>query len=304
MSLKIINVKQSDKYNTKVYAHLCEDRPVASVLIIHGMAEYSGRYERFINFLNEHSIDCYIYDQRGHGKDMTVSQLGHSPSKSGYNIFIKDALTVASRIRKIKRSESFVLFGHSFGSLVARNVACADNGFSAVIISSTQYNPPLTAAVMCAFSRLLCLIKGRHNIAYDVNNMIFGTKDYVSFEGRTAFDWISSDHVEVSRYMNDPYCGYVCDYGFYHDLSVVSRKANSRKVIAKGDKNMKILFIGGEKDPVGSFGKAHKKIKGIYKRLGYANARFKLYPDCRHELLNEKNRDAVMKDILDYIVKA
>lgn len=304
MPLKTIKVIQPDKYTTKVLAYLCEGRPCASVMIIHGMAEYSGRYERFIEFLNANSVDCYIYDQRGHGRDLTVSQLGHSPAKNGYDIFIKDAINVAARIRKIKRTESFVLFGHSFGSLVARNVACADNGFSAVIISSTQYNPPLTAAVMCAFSGLLCLIKGRRKIAYDVNNMIFGTKDYTCFEGRTAFDWISSDHTEVSRYMGDPYCGYVCDYGFYHDLSVVSRRANKKSVIARGDRDMKILFIGGDKDPVGSFGKAHKKIKGIYKRLGYANARFKLYPDCRHELLNDKKRDIVMKDILEYIQKA
>ena len=38
-----------------------------------------------------------------------------------------------------------------------------------------------------------------------------------------------------------------------------------------------------------------------YKKLGITDVTLKLYPDMRHEILNEKDRDVVYNDILAWI---
>ena len=44
-----------------------EGKPRGVVQINHGLAEHSGRYERFCDFLADHGFDSYVHDHRGHG---------------------------------------------------------------------------------------------------------------------------------------------------------------------------------------------------------------------------------------------
>ena len=64
-------------------------------------------------------------------------------------------------------------------------------------------------------------------------------------------------------------------------------------------KETKIFLIAGDKDPVGDSGKDVTNLYRLYVKHG-KNARIKLYPDARHELVNETNRKEVYEDVLNF----
>ena len=80
------------------------------------------------------------------------------------------------------------------------------------------------------------------------------------------------------------------------------RSATSKKSASRVNKDMPILFISGDKDPVGDFGKGVKAAEELYKNAGVKTVEMKLYKDARHELTNELCRQEVFNDVLSFIV--
>ena len=66
-------------------------------------------------------------------------------------------------------------------------------------------------------------------------------------------------------------------------------------------KDLPLLIISGSMDPVGGQGKGVTKLKNMYDKVGIKDVTMKLYPDARHEILNEINRDEVMNDIGNWL---
>ena len=64
--------------------------------------------------------------------------------------------------------------------------------------------------------------------------------------------------------------------------------------------DLQILMISGDKDPVGEYGKGVTEVYKTLRKTGHTNTLLKLYPEARHELLNELNRDEVTADILHW----
>ncbi|MQK95325.1 serine aminopeptidase domain-containing protein, partial [Escherichia coli] len=120
---------------------------------------------------------------------------------------------------------------------------------------------------------------------------------------RTAFDWLTRSNPVVGAYIHDPYCGFTCTASFYHDLLKLAQNASAKKQIKLTKKELPLYIISGEKDPVGGYGKEIQKFIGTLKKLGFSNVTSKLYPECRHEILNELNNEEVYNDIQTWISK-
>ena len=82
-------------------------------------------------------------------------------------------------------------------------------------------------------------------------------------------------------------------------LSIIGRRSN----IAKMNKDLPVFFISGDKDPVGGNGVQVAKVYSMFVRAGMHDVFYKFYSDCRHELLNEKNKDEVYRDVLNWLFK-
>lgn len=303
MDANYISIKQRDGYTTKLTCFQTSKKPKASVLILHGMAEHQKRYDPFINYLLEQEFDIYIYDHRGHGTDKKLSELGYFASDKGYQLVIDDALTVSEYIEKNNRSKRFFLIGHSMGSLIARNVIQVYDKYSGVILSGTAYPSKLLSASGFLFISLIKKMKGPKHVSPFIHNMLFVNKKYTRLSDRTAYDWLTRSHPVVGAYMHDPYCGFTCTTSFYQDLIKLTSYASKTKLIRRTKKELPLFIISGENDPVGGYAKEVKKYANTLKKLGFQNVTLKLYPDCRHELLNELNKDAVYSDIHTWIMK-
>ncbi len=119
-------------------------------------------------------------------------------------------------------------------------------------------------------------------------------------EGATGFEWLSRDQVKVARYANDPLCGFVLRTGSLCDLLAGSREARSNKNIANIPATLPIYIFSGSADPV------HNKERDLLRlvdryRMHIDKVIYKLYPDGRHEMLNEINCEAVINDVLRWL---
>lgn len=298
-----ISIKQKDGYTTKLTQYICPQAPTASILILHGMAEHPKRYHSFAEYLVNQGYDVFCYTHRGHGTDKKLSDLGFFGPEKGYQLVVKDAITVSEYIEQHNRCGKFFLIGHSMGSLISRNVVQSYDKYSGVVLSGTA-NPPYPLTLSGLFlSSLISRFKGPKHVSPFLDNLLFGGKKYTSLSTRTSFDWLTRSNPIVGAYINDPYCGFTCTASFYHDMIKLTQHATEKKLICLSKKELPLYILSGEKDPVGGYGKEVQKYVSTLKKCGFTNVSFKLYPDCRHEILNELNNEEVYSDIRQWIDK-
>lgn len=299
--INYISIKQNDGYITKLTHYVCSKKPKASILILHGSAEHQKRYIAYAEFLVSQSFDVYCYDHRGHGTDKKLSELGFISSNNGYQLVIEDAINISKYIKDNNRCDKLYLFGHSMGSLISRNILHTYDKYDGVIICGTAYPAwfPLKAGLLLSY--IIKKFKGeRYHSAY-IKKLIYESRKYTSLSSRTAFDWLSRSNTVVGAYIHDPYCGFNCTASFYFDLLKLTSTACNKKMMKLTRQNIPLLIISGDKDPVGGYGKDVTKYINALKKCSFSNITSKLYPDCRHELLNEINNKDVYSDIVHWI---
>ncbi len=298
-----IQLKQKDGYITKLTHYVCNTKPKASILILHGMAEHQKRYQNFANYLLDRGFDIYTYDHRGHGTDTKLSNLGYIASEGGYQLLVSDVITISIYVEQNNRCSKLFLFAHSMGSIIARNVIQTHDHYHGVILSGTNFPQRPSIMFGLILTHIISKLKGPKHKSPFINNILFGSKKYISLSTRTAFDWLTRSNPVVGAYIHDPYCGFTCTASFYHDLLKLNQVATTKKLIQVTKKELPIYIISGEKDPVGGYGKEIQRLLTVLKKAGFINLSSKLYPDCRHEILNELNHEEVYEDVNNWITK-
>lgn len=274
--------------------------PRAIVQIAHGMAEHIARYQRFARFLNEHGILVVGLDLPGHGKSVGEGGTkGYFSEEDGWGRAIADIRALLVQTRGRYPDVKYVLFGHSMGSFLARTYAAryGEEADAYIFCGTAGKNPALSAAKLIAKYEIKKY--GAKAPSEMLNNLSFGAYNKAFSPNRTAFDWLSRDNEEVDRYVADENCGFVFTAGGFQDLfaglSEIGAKEWAQSVAKKP-----ILIVSGEKDPVGGNGKGVREVAASLTEASH-DVTLKLYPNCRHELLNEQNYADVYGDILTFI---
>ncbi len=85
--------------------------PWARLLLVHGIAEHSGRYERTGALLAAAGVDVTAFDLRGFGESG-----GPRAYVAGWHVYLDD---VEDRLTALRDGLPLVLMGHSMGGLIA-----------------------------------------------------------------------------------------------------------------------------------------------------------------------------------------
>ena len=161
--------------------------------------------------------------------------------------------------------------------------------------------PTATVAAGRALSALLIRLKGSKAHSGLLDSLSVGRYNGQFRPTRTSADWISRDEAVVDAYRADPLCRFLPTVGMYHDmmvgLQVLARPENLRRM----DPATPVLFFSGDRDPVGANGAGVRKVAGWFKDAGVRDLAVTLYPEGRHEMLNEINRDQVYRDVLAWL---
>lgn len=275
-------------------------QPRATVHINHGMAEHSARYDDFASALVAEGFAVYAQDHRGHGRTCEEDERGWFSEKDGWSLVADDAFALDKKISLDYPGIPHFVFGHSMGSFVTRVCISRHTGYyAAAVICGTGAGQGLMGRIGQFIARRHMKKWGSRMRDQDMDKLAFSSYDR-HFKGEGPFSWLSRDDGQVSRYKDDPMCGFVCSSGFYNDLIELSFQANDKAGIGRVDKNLPILIISGADDPVGGYSKGVSKVFRLYRDAGIKDVRLKLYDGARHEILNETNKDEVYRDIISF----
>src|ERR1700736_737112 len=98
----------------------CGIRPQATVQITHGIAEHSGRYDRFARFLAAEGYVVYALDLRGHGETAGPDNLGQG-GPTAWEDMTADIKQLADIARTDYPTQALIAFGHSMGSALTQS---------------------------------------------------------------------------------------------------------------------------------------------------------------------------------------
>lgn len=274
----------------------------AFLQILHGMAEYSDRYARFAEYLNKSGIAVFAADHRGHGATASEDEIGWFAEEDGWNRIADDAFELANFITSQYRVSTTFLMGHSMGSFLARTVMVKHPDFySGVIIMGTGCGKGIVGKIGKLVCRNEIKKHGSKSPGVKMNKLSFSSYNRQFEPTSTDFDWLSRDAKEVEKYIKDDKCGFLCTNGFFYDLLTGVEFSNSTANAETLPKDLPLLIISGEMDPVGDFGKGAKKVYKLYTGAGIADVTLKLIPGARHELLNEINRKEVFEILANWL---
>ncbi len=272
----------------------------AVVQIVHGIAEYIERYDDFAEFLNRHGILVVAEDHMGHGKSIE-----HGGTKGyfdgGWNAAVDDTVHLLESTRAEFRDVPYFLFGHSMGSFMSRTILCRypDLDLSGCILCGSGWMPNGVVAAGQLAADSVCAAIGERSPSEHLQSMMFAGYNKRVEHKRTEFDWLTRETAIVDAYIAHPMCGFTATCGLLRDL-IGGIKYNQKKKNLEGmNYKLPILFVSGGDDPVGSYGKGVKLAADHFRAAGMMDVSCKLFPLCRHEILNELNRN----EIYDFMYK-
>lgn len=282
-----------------------KEEPVCVVQIIHGMAEYVERYEEFAAFLTERGCVVTGEDHLGHGKSVREGEpYGYFCEQDPATVVVRDAHRLKKLTQQIYPEIPYIIVGHSMGSFILRNYLCRyGSGISAAVIMGTGMQPPGLIKVSKALARLQKLFFGSRHVSKALDKAAFGGYNQKIENPRTSFDWLSRDESRVDQYVADPLCGFVFTVNGFQTLFELISRIQKKENLEKMPKELPLLVVSGDKDPVGDYGEGVRRAFDSLKEAGMQNVTLELYEGARHELLNEINRDAVMEDIWQWMKK-
>lgn len=276
---------------------------VAVVQILHGMAEHSARYERFATYLNSKGFIVYAHDHRGHGFSTSDDERGWFAERDGWMRVAQDSYEISTHIAKEHPNKQLFLLGHSMGSFLARTLMVLQPElYQGVILSGTAAGKGLLGKIGKLLASSRAKRHGSRTPDALLDKMSFGSFSKKFEPHITNFDWLSRDTEEVQKYVDDPHCGFVCSSQFFVDLITGIEFANNRTQMARVPKDLPLLLVSGDEDPVGDFGKGVTKVYRAYLAAGLTDVTLHLIPGGRHELLNETTREEIFTLIGSWLI--
>lgn len=276
--------------------------PKAVLQLSHGMIEFIERYEGLAQYLNEQDILVIGNDHLGHGHTAGRDEdLGYFCPEHMSETVVKDLHTVTEYAKKEYPGIPYFLLGHSMGSFMARRYLMTyGDELTGAILCGTGEQTSATLFAGKTAAGILGAFKGQRYRSEFIRKTSFkGYND--RFEKRTENDWLTKDQSIVDWYNGHKFCTFGFTINGYKTLFEVLTYIQKQENYNKIPKNLPVYMIAGEDDPVGNYGEGVKHIYQQYKDSGIKDISIKLYPNDRHEILNELDKETVYADVADWI---
>jgi alpha-beta hydrolase superfamily lysophospholipase len=255
--------------------------PKAVIQIAHGLGEHARRYDLMAAELNRAGFSVYADDHRGHGQT-GVKQLENKQIKrlgnlgpGGMAATYKQVADFSKLIKAENPNLPLVLLGHSWGSFIAQKIINKySDMYDAVVLSGSALTMPGYLAT------------GDFN------------KVWKNLPGSTGYEWLSRDVEIQNKFVADPLT-------FLAAAAQVLGIKNSLEMFGKPSKDVRrdlpILVQVGEADPIGGEYSNKALVEAYRKNAGIEDIELYVYHECRHEIYNELNKDAIIEDLVTWV---
>jgi alpha-beta hydrolase superfamily lysophospholipase len=275
-------------------------KPRAIVQVVHGLGEHSRRYLHLILKLNEAGFVVCADDHVGHGKTAADSDTWGDYGSKGYITTTEDEKSLHDLVCADFPGLPFVMFGHSWGSMIARSFA----GHYGTLLKGLAICG--TCGIMdmaAAINELMPLIdagKGSERDPKFVGLMFAGWTDRYE-NPKTPSDWISGDPDIVADHAADPFNNLYKPptHQAHYDLVKLVEYITGPQWAEKVPKDLPIYNIAGDQDPVGSYGEGVYMVSNWLAGTGHQRVQTKLYSGHRHEIHNDRD---IREEVVDGII--
>ncbi|MDH4988727.1 alpha/beta hydrolase [Aminobacter anthyllidis] len=286
-----------------LYVRRAEAPARAVVQVNHGLAEHAARYAGFADFLAARGYHVYAHDHRGHGATTAPdAPRGRFARKNGMELVVADVGAVHERIAEQHPGLPVVIFGHSMGGLIALNFVLRH---SDRVAAAAIWNANFSAGILGRLAQAILAFE-RFRLGSDVPSrmlpkLTFGDWAKKIPNRRTEFDWLSRDEAEVDAYVADPLCGWDASVSMWIDVFDLVFAGADDGNFAGVRRDLPFNLVAGQRDPATDGGKAVEALAARMRRMGFSNLVSKVYPETRHESLNEINREPIMADFAGWL---
>jgi alpha-beta hydrolase superfamily lysophospholipase len=250
-------------------AWLPDGPPVGAVVLVHGLAEHSGRYAELVDRLSRQGYAVHALDHRGHGRSS-----GRRAAIGRFRYLVEDLGAFVAQVRQRYGGASVILLGHSLGGAVALDYALAHpDALRALVLSAPALSDkPAIAPLQLAVARLL--------------SRILPNAGAIKLPAET----ISRDPRVVRDYEQDPlvYRGAVPARTAVELLDAMTRLATQAAGL-----RVPVLVLHGSGDALVPLASAEP----VYAVLGGADKTVKRYAGLYHEVFHEPERAQVFADL-------
>ncbi len=277
----------------------------AVIQINHGLAEHAARYARFADALAAEGFHTYAHDHRGHGHTKAPdAPQGMFAATGGMAKVVADIDALHDLIAEENPGLPVIAFGHSMGGIITLNYVFKH---SERLSGAAIWNANFSAGLLGRVAQGM-LAWEKFRLGSDVPSRILPKLTFQDWakkipNHRTGFDWLSHDTAEVDKYVADPLCGWDASVSLWQDLfGLIFAGADDRNFLAVR-KDLPVSLVGGAEDPSAFGGKAVEHLAERMRRMGFSNLVSTIYPQTRHESLNELNRDIITADFVAWVKK-
>jgi alpha-beta hydrolase superfamily lysophospholipase len=270
----------------------------ATVQLVHGASEHSGRYSRLASALTAEGLAVYAMDLRGHGRTAESTGIGRFGGGLGVDTVLADVDALHLVIADQHPGRPRVLLGHSMGSIIAL-AAAERNGadLTALVLSGPIGVAPQLADTVTVLEEAVAA--GAADSALDA----LGPFNERFEPARTRYDWLSRDAAEVDQYVADPLSGDEMPLTVAYAAGVfgLAVRAATPEAVAALPDGLPVLLLSGEHDPVGGTDAVQvTALAQLFTERGLPVEQH-VYEEARHEVFNETNRDEVTADLIGWL---
>lgn len=258
--------------------------PRGVVQVTHGMGDHATRFDGVAQALADAGFAVVAVDQRGSGATAkSEAELGIL-GPGGWNRLVADVGAVLDWNRQEFSGLPLVLFAHSMGSFAAQQFLLDHSDkVDAVVLTGTA---------------AIDLLEPALNLDEPIDLAMFNAPFQPA---RTDFDWLTRDESIVDAYINDPWCGFGLDIESGKEMFVAARRVADPSALSQVRSDLPVHIVVGESDPVNG---GMQLVHALLERLttaGITNVTMVSYPEGRHEILNETNRNEVIGEIVTWV---
>lgn len=282
---------------------LPEGTPRAILQISHGVTEYILRYEEMAEFFTQKGFIVVGNDDLGHGTSIAkgADPMYFGPENSWLWV-VKDLYTCQKRIKKRYPDLPYIMLGLSLGTFVIRTyLICKPGMVDGVVLAGTGQVPASQLSLVRWIAKREARKAGDASATPLIQELSFGTYNKKFAPNRTDFDWLCASEKGLDTYINDPLRGKFVTAGLFREMlsgMIFTGKLHNQK---RMDKDVPILLVSGDQDPVGESGKGVRNTCQSFQKAGVKDVSMKLYPGLRHDVFREDERQEVISDIYQWI---
>ena len=171
---------------------------------------------------------------------------------------------------------------------------------AALVISGTA-GPSLMNVVGQRLAGLIARVKGPRYVSPLMVKLNFGSYCRKIENAQSPNAWLSRDKSVVKAYDADGLCTFRFTAATYREMLATLNHVSTKAWAQAIDKDLPVLLIAGDCDPVGDYGSGVRKVWAMLGDAGVRDLTCQIFEGGRHELHNETNRDEVFGYVLTWI---